>query len=91
MTETSNTESRLNEMTDAVRETIIELLEPSASGNRTERSILPTLYRTMNEESRRAIARRALTSCFDDEEREYLIARLNDLEMDYFGSEAITF
>lgn len=87
----STTEERLAKMSAAVRETCIELLDSSASGNRTERSILPELYRTMSEEDRKEIHRRCIASCFTAEEKEETTSRINGLEDDYFGKSALAF
>jgi len=87
----ATTEERLAKMSDAVRETCIELLDPSASQTRTERSILPELYLTMSEDDRKEIHRRCIANCFNDEEKESTTGRINGLEEDYFGKAALTF
>lgn len=87
----ATTEERLEKMSDAVRETCIELLGPSASGNRTERSVLPELYRTMSEDDRKEVHRRCIANCFNDEEKAYTTERINGLEEDYFGKSALNF
>jgi hypothetical protein len=85
----ATTEERLAQMTTAIKEVIIEMMDPGASRNRLERSILPDLYRTMDEGSRREIARRAKANCFNDEERQTVSDRINDAEFESFGSKAL--
>lgn len=83
--------SREETLTQAIVGAVVELLDPSASGNRTERSILPDLYRVLSKDARITVGKAALSVCFNDSERKSVSESLNELETLYFGSQAMNY
>lgn len=66
----------------AIKGAVMDLLDPNASGNRTERSILETLYRVLTPEERTEVLQGMTELGYS---RAEVAKRMNDFEEDNFG------
>jgi hypothetical protein len=69
--------------TRAIKDAVMELLDPDSSGNRTERSILETLYRVLTPEERTECLQEMASQGYN---REEVANKMNDFEEDHFGT-----
>lgn len=68
--------------TSAIRDSVMELIDPSAPGNRVERSILETLYTSLSAEERSTLLGDMIKQGYD---RKETAERIEGLEETYFG------
>lgn len=67
----------------AIKDAVIELLNPDNAGTRTERSILGTLYLVLTHSERRDVLDEMALQGFD---RAEIADKMNDYEEDYLGT-----
>lgn len=68
--------------TIAIQESLAELLDPSAPGNRVERSIRETLFKALTPIERSEVLDMMAQQGYD---RAEIATKINELEEDYFG------
>lgn len=68
--------------TSAIQESLAELIDPSAPGNRVERSIRETLFKALTPVERLEVLDMMVSQGYN---RGEIATTLNDLEEDYFG------
>jgi recombinational DNA repair ATPase RecF len=68
--------------TNAIKNAVMELLDPDNSGNRTERSILETLYPMLTKSERRDVLDGMARQGYN---RAEVAKKMNDYEEDHFG------
>lgn len=68
--------------TRAIKDAVIELLDPDAPGNRTERSVLETLYPMLTKSERRDVLDEMARQGYN---RHEIATKMNDYEEDHFG------
>lgn len=68
--------------TNAIKNAVMELLNPDNSGNRTERSILETLYPMLTKSERRDVLDEMARQGYN---RAEIARKMNDYEEDNFG------
>lgn len=69
--------------TRAIKDAVMELLDPDGSGSRTERSILETLYPMLTKTERRDILDEMSRQGYN---RAEVANKMNDYEEDHFGT-----
>lgn len=70
--------------TEAIQDSLIELLDPSSPGNRVERSIRETLYTSLSISERAEILGMMIRQGYDRAES---AQKMNDLEETLFGTQ----
>lgn len=69
--------------TTAIKNAVMELLDPDNAGNRTERSILETLYPMLTKSERRDVLDGMARQGYN---RAEIARKMNDYEEDHFGA-----
>lgn len=69
--------------TKAIKDAVIDLLDPDAPGNRTERSVLETLYPMLTKSERRDVLDEMAGQGFN---RAEIAKKMNNYEEDRFGT-----